>query len=180
MPLQERENTLRSLPGMSYKFQPREVRLIGSDGTQQGVVTLSDAFKRADDVGLDLVCVAPKSHPPVCKIIDHGKYKYEKKKSENEAKKKQHVVQLKEVKLRPKIGNHDLEVKLKNVRKFIGEGNRVKISMRFRGREHAHREVGADIIKNILKDLEDICKPYDYLRQEGRDLMVIVVPLPKP
>jgi translation initiation factor IF-3 len=164
---------------MSHKFQPREVRVIGSNGEQKGVLLLREAFREADNVGLDLVCVAPKSNPPVCKIIDHGKFKYDKKKTENENKKKQKVVQTKNIKFRPKIGEHDRQVKLDRIKKFLAEGNRVKLIMTFRGRENIHKNVGAEIIYGVVDEVKNLCKPEGKLELEGRALVVTLIPLRK-
>lgn len=166
----------RALPGMSHKFQPKEVRVIDNEGEQKGIIPLAAAFKMADELGLDLVCVAPKSQPPVCKIMDYGKFKYEKKKAEKESKKKQHTVQVKSVKFRPKIGDHDLDVKLKKVTKFLEEGNRVKLVMMFRGRENVHKDVGAEILYDVLDKVEALGKPEGNLQLEGRNISVIIAP----
>ena len=150
----------RSAPVEQFRVNHRiripRVRVIGSDGGQIGIVDTQEALKLARDEGLDLVEISPKAVPPVCKIMDYGRFKYEEKKKANEAKKKQVVVKVKEVKLRPKTEEHDYETKLRHVREFIEEGNKAKITIMFRGREITHRELGTAILDDVMTDTKDI------------------------
>jgi len=155
------------------------VRVIGHDGEQIGVLPLREAIAKAEAVDLDLVMISPNATPPVCKVMDYGKYKYEQSKKANEAKKKQHVIQIKEVKVRASTDQHDLEVKLKQVRKFLGEGNKVKLSLRFRGREMAYTNRGADQLKNIAEQVADLGKAEKMPNLEGRQMIMIIAPLKK-
>jgi len=142
-------------------------------------VKLEQAIAKAEAVGLDLVLMSPNAKPPVCKIIDYGKYKYEQSKKANEAKKKQHVIQIKEVKVRASTDQHDLEVKLKRVVKFLEQGNKVKLSVRFRGREMAYTERGADQLKHIAEEVKELGKPDKMPKLEGRQMIMILNPLKK-
>ncbi len=155
------------------------MRVIGHDGEQVGVLPLSQAIAKAEEVGLDLVLMSPNAKPPVCKIIDYGKYKYEQSKKANEAKKKQHIIQIKEVKVRASTDQHDLDVKLKRVRKFLEQGNKVKLSVRFRGREMAYTERGAEQLRHIAEQVKDLGKPEKVPNLEGRQMIMIVAPLKK-
>jgi len=152
------------------------VRVIGHDGEQIGILKLAQAIAKAEEAGLDLVLMSPNAKPPVCKIIDYGKYKYEQSKKANEAKKKQHVIQIKEVKVRASTDQHDLDVKLKQVRKFLEQGNKVKLSVRFRGREMAYTERGAEQLKHIAEQVEDLGKPEKIPNLEGRQMIMIIAP----
>jgi translation initiation factor IF-3 len=151
------------------------VRLIDADGTQLGVVTIKDALSKADDAGLDLVEISPNAEPPVCKILDYGKYKYEMQKKASEARKKQKVIETKELKLRPGIDEHDYQVKLRAGRRFLEDGNKVKFTLRFRGREMAHQELGMDVLRRMQSDLADIGKTELAPRLEGRQVMMVLV-----
>ncbi|MFH1594706.1 MAG: translation initiation factor IF-3 [Candidatus Omnitrophota bacterium] len=137
---------------VNARIRVQSVRLVGEDGKQSGVVDTRDALKMAEDVGLDLVEVAPNVTPPVCRIMDYSKFKYEQEKREREAKKKQHVTHLKELKIGPKIEEHDYRVKLHHLEKFLKRGDKVKISMRFRGRQMAHVDLGRSILDKLIKD----------------------------
>jgi translation initiation factor IF-3 len=141
-----------------------------------GVVTRNEALDMATDAGLDLVEIAPNADPPVCKILDFGKYKYEEQKKKNEAKKKQKVIEVKEVKFRPSIDDHDYDVKMRSMLKFIGEGDKVKVTMRFRGRELAHQEIGMDVLMRVKGDLDTIAKVEQFPRMEGRQMTMVVSP----
>jgi translation initiation factor IF-3 len=152
------------------------IRLIGSDGEMVGVVGIQEAISKAAEAGLDLVEISPNAEPPVCKILDYGKYKYEQQKKANEAKKKQKVVEVKELKLRPTIEKHDFEVKLKKARKFIEDGNKVKFTLRFRGREMSHIELGMNVLKQYQTELEDIAKAELEPKTEGRQMIMILGP----
>ena len=153
-----------------------EVRLVGADGEQIGIVKTSDALTRAYDVGLDLVEVAPMAKPPVCKIMDYGKYKYEQLKKQKMAKKKQHNVTMKEIKLSPRIDQHDLDVKLKHARKFIEAKNRVKFSMFFRGREMAYIDNGKVILDKVAEELSDVAMIEKEAKLEGRRYIMYLAP----
>ena len=134
------------------------MRLIDHEGEQVGIVSIEEARERAADVGLDLVEVAPEARPPVCKLMDYGKFRYEAQRKAREARKKQHVTQLKEVKMRPGIEDHDYDFKTRHARRFIEEGNKVKLTMMFRGRQMSHPELGLEVLKRVVADLEDIAK----------------------
>jgi len=152
------------------------VRLVDERGEMVGVVLRNEALDMAADAGLDLVEVAPNADPPVCKILDFGKFKYEEQKKKNEAKKKQKVIEVKEIKLRPSIDDHDYDVKMRSVTKFIGEGDKVKVTMRFRGRELAHQELGMNVLMRVKDDLDEIAKVEQFPRMEGRQLTMVVSP----
>lgn len=141
-----------------------------------GVVTLEDALAKASDAGLDLLEVSPNAAPPVCKLIDYGKYRYEQQKKANVARKKQKIIQLKELKMRPTIEEHDYQVKMKAARKFLDAGDKVKFTMRFRGREVAHQDVGMEVFNRIKDDLEGLIKIESHARMEGRQMIMIVAP----
>jgi translation initiation factor IF-3 len=164
---------------INHEIEAAEVRVIGHDGEQIGVVKLAQAITKAEAVGLDLVLMSPNAKPPVCKIIDYGKYKYEQSKMANAAKKKQHVIQIKEVKVRASTDQHDLDVKLKRVVKFLEQGNKVKLSVRFRGREMAYTERGADQLKHIAEEVKELGKPDKMPKLEGRQMIMILNPLKK-
>jgi len=153
--------------------------VIGSDGEQIGVLPLAQAVGRAQDEGLDLVMMSPNAEPPVCKIMDYGKFKYEQSKKANLAKKRQHVMQVKEVKVRASTDQHDLDVKLNNARKFLKSGNKVKLTMRFRGREMVYASRGAEQLKNIAEQLQDLGKVEHMPNMEGRQMIMVIGPLKK-
>jgi translation initiation factor IF-3 len=153
-----------------------ELRLVDERGEMVGVVSRNEALDMAADAGLDLVEIAPNADPPVCKILDFGKYKYEEQKKKNEAKKKQKVIEVKEVKFRPSIDDHDYDVKMRSMQKFIGEGDKVKVTMRFRGRELAHQELGMDVLMRVKGDLDGVAKVEQFPRMEGRQMTMVVSP----
>jgi translation initiation factor IF-3 len=155
------------------------VRVVGPNGEQLGVLTIEQALARAQEDVLDLVEVNPMSKPPVCKIMDYGKFKYEEKKKASEAKKKQVVVHLKEVKLRPKTEEHDYEFKVRNVKRFLEEGNKARITIMFRGREITHREQGQHILEDVMKDTKEVGVVEQAPRMEGRQMYMILAPTPK-
>tara|TARA_R110002050_G_scaffold19460_1_gene56004 strand:- start:166 stop:606 length:441 start_codon:yes stop_codon:yes gene_type:complete len=144
-----------------------------------GVVPTRDAIQRAVQAGLDLIEVSPNAEPPVCKILDFGKYKYELQKKKNEAKKKQKIVEVKEVKFRPMIGEHDFQIKLKAVFKFLGEGNKVKISLRFKGREMAHQQLGMKIFDRIQEEVTEMGTVENRPKFEGRQIIMLINPIKK-
>jgi translation initiation factor IF-3 len=151
------------------------VRLIDADGGQVGVVDIGVALSHANEAGLDLVEIAPQAKPPVCKIIDYGKFRYDQSKKEKDARKKQHTVQVKKVRMSPNIDLHDLNVKLNMVKKFLGEGNRVKITMFMRGRQAARPEMAKDILERVIEELSDISKPEGTPKLEGRSFMTVTL-----
>jgi translation initiation factor IF-3 len=140
-----------------------------------GVVDLHSAIGKAQSFGLDLVEISPNAEPPVCKIMDYGKYKYELKKKLNDAKKKQKIVEIKEIKLRPTIGEHDLQIKIKQIKKFIEEGEKVKITLRFKGREITHNEIGLNLVNKVIDELQDIAKAESPAKLEGKQILVMLV-----
>ncbi|MCL2259253.1 MAG: translation initiation factor IF-3 [Cystobacterineae bacterium] len=161
------------------RIRAREVRVVGAQGEQLGVLTLEAALAHAAQEGLDLVEVNPMAKPPVCKIMDYGRFKYEEKKKANETKKKQVVVKVKEIKLRPKTEEHDYEFKVRNVRSFVEEGNKAKVTIMFRGREITHRDRGQAVLDEVAKDLADIAVLETPPRMEGRQMFMILAPNPK-
>ena len=153
-----------------------EVRVIDEDGEQLGVLETRDAIRRAREKGLDLVEVAPNAEPPVCRIIDYGKFQYEAKKKANEAKKKQVVITVKEVKFRPGTDDHDYDYRMKHAREWLTEGDKVKATIWFRGREMTHRELGARILEKLEHDLQDIAEVEARPRMEGNQMFIILAP----
>jgi len=141
-----------------------------------GVVTIQEALTLADQAGLDLVEVAAQADPPVCKILDYGKFRYEEQKKKAEARKNQKIVEIKEIKIRPNIDDHDYEVKLRNARRFLEEGDKVKVTLRFRGREMAHQALNSSVIERMRGDLEDIARVEQFPRTEGRQTMMVLGP----
>lgn len=152
------------------------VRLIDSDGSQVGVVPLEEARQRAVELDLDLVEVAPTARPPVCRIMDYGKFKYRENKKAREAKKKQHVIQMKELKLRSKIDEHDLQFKLRHARKFLEKHDKVKVTMVFRGREVVHKDLGERILKRVYDEVSDLAVQEGDIKMEGRNMILILTP----
>ena len=163
-------------PRINEHIRVREVRLIDETGQNVGVVATIDARQRASDAGLDLVEVSPDAAPPVCKILDFGKYKYQEQKKAAEARKNQKVVEIKEIKMRPGIDDHDYDVKMRSIKRFFEEGDKVKITLRFRGREMAHTELGMDVLKRVKVDLETLAKVESEPRFEGRQMVMILAP----
>jgi translation initiation factor IF-3 len=155
------------------------VRVVGPENEQIGVIETSEALKMAIEKGLDLVEVVPDSRPPVCKIMDYGKFKYEQNRAAKAAKKKQHQMQLKEVKMRPKIEDHDYDFKLKHAREFLAQRDKVKFTVTFRGREMAHQELGYKIIEQVLQDLADVAVVEQSPRAEGRTVSLVLSPKPQ-
>ncbi len=154
-----------------------EIRLIDHENENRGVVDPRDALEMAMEVGLDLVEISPNAVPPVCKIMDFGKYKYEQQKKAAEAKKKQKVTEVKEIKLRPNIDDHDYGVKMRSMRKFLDEGDKVKVTLRFRGREMAHQNLGRSLLERVKTDVEDLGKVESMPKMEGRQMTMMVGPL---
>ena len=137
---------------------------------------MDDALDRAEEASLDLVEIAPEAKPPVCKILDYGKFKYEAQKKANEARKKQKVIDVKEIKMRPNIDHHDYDVKMRAMNKFLGEGDKVKVTLRFRGREMAHQELGLKVLERVRDDLGNVSKVEQFPKMEGRQMTMVVVP----
>ncbi|MFN3688457.1 translation initiation factor IF-3 [Salinarimonas sp.] len=154
----------------------REVQLIDQDGQNRGVVAFFDALRIAEEVGLDLVEIAPNSEPPVCKLLDYGKFRFDQQKKASEARKKQKTVEVKEIKLRPAIDKHDYETKMKNVRRFFEEGDKVKITLRFRGREMAHQDLGLKLLERVKEETQEIAKVELEPQLEGRQMIMILAP----
>ena len=153
-----------------------EVRLIGSDGDNVGVVSPEKALELSEEAGLDLVEISPNASPPVCKIMDYGKYKYEQQKRESEARKNQKIIEVKEIKFRPGTDIHDYEVKMRSVTKFLEKGDKVKITMRFRGREMAHQELGRELLERVAADIEAYGKIENIPKMEGRQMTMMIGP----
>ncbi|NLL71383.1 MAG: translation initiation factor IF-3 [Epulopiscium sp.] len=160
---------------VNEQIRDKEVRLIDVDGTQLGVVNAKEAQRMANERNLDLVKIVPNANPPVCKIIDYGKYKFEQTKREKEAKKKQKVINVKEVRLSPNIGEHDLNTKIKQAEKFLKNGDKVKVTIRFRGREMAHTQVGKEILDEIAKTLSEVGTIDKPAKMEGRNMVMYLM-----
>ena len=152
------------------------MRLIGAEGGNVGVVDREAALRMADEAGLDLVEISPNADPPVAKILDYGKYKYEEQKKKNEARKKQKIIEVKEIKLRPNIDVHDYDVKMRNMKRFLEDGDKVKVTLRFRGREMAHTEIGHRLLDRVKADFELIAKVEQEPKPEGRQIIMVVAP----
>lgn len=161
---------------VNRRIRAREVRLIDPDGKQVGVVPIREALETAEAHGLDLVEVAPHVNPPVCRVMDYGRYKYEQKKKHQEAKGRQSGYQVKEVKVRPRTGEHDLQVKLRHIRRFLENRDKVKVSLMFRGREMAYRDMGSDLLQRIVEETSDFSNVEQEMRQEGRHMYMVLAP----
>ncbi|MCR5667691.1 MAG: translation initiation factor IF-3 [Lachnospiraceae bacterium] len=159
---------------INEQIRDREVRVISSDGEQLGIMSARDAYKLAQEQDLDLVKVSPNAKPPVCKIIDYGKYRYEMARKEKEAKKKQKTIEMKEIRLSPNIDSNDLNTKMNNARKFLAKGNKVKVTLRFRGREMAHIQSSKHILDDIAKSMEDVATVEKAPKQEGRSISMVL------
>jgi translation initiation factor IF-3 len=159
------------------RIEAPQVRLIGAEGEMIGVVPLREALARADEAGLDLVEVSPTADPPVCKILDYGKFKYEAQKKANAARKKQRVIEVKEIKMRPGIDDNDYGIKMKKVREFLDEGDKVKVTMRFRGREMAHQHIAMEILEKVRSAVTDLGKVEQMPKLEGRQMIMVMAPL---
>ena len=163
-------------PRTNQQITASEVRVISSTGKQLGIISIREALNHAEDEGFDLVEVSPDAKPPVCKIIDYGKLKYREQKSKKEAKKKQKTKKIKEIKMRPGIDTHDYQVKVKALNKFIQGGNKVKVSMRFRGREMEHQNLGFNLLKKLTEEVSEYAKVEVHPKGEGRQIMMVLVP----
>ena len=166
----------RDGPRVNDEIRAPQVRLIDQDGEMQGVMTARDAWLRAQSVGLDLLEISPNAEPPVVKILDFGKYKYEQQKKKNEAKKKQKVIEIKEIKVRPNIDENDYQVKLRAMNSFIEEGDKVKVTLRFRGREMAHQEIGVRVLERIRSEMDPTSKVEQMPRMENRQMVMVLTP----
>ena len=163
-------------PKANERIKALDVQVIGSEGNNLGTMPLKKAIQLAKDEGLDLIEISPNANPPVCKIMDMGKYKYDLQKKANQAKKKQKIVSLKEIKLRPGTEIHDYNFKIKNAKKFITKGDKVKFTVKFKGREMQHVELGKDLMKRIIEDTKDIGKVETHPKFEGRQMIMIIQP----
>jgi len=165
-------------PRINRRIRIPQVRVIDVDGTQVGILPTPEALALAEERGLDLVEVSPKARPPVCKIMDYGKYMYQLNKRAKEAKKRQHVTHLKEIKMRPKIEPHDYDFKTRHAREFLAEGDKVKCTVIFRGRELAHKELGRRLMERAIEDLSDVANVEVSIRSEGRSMTMVLSPKP--
>lgn len=167
---------VREGPRINREIVARTVRLVGASGEMIGVVSLRDAFDAAANAELDLVEIAPQAEPPVCKILDYGRFRFEEQKKANEARKKQKIIELKELKLRPNIDDHDYDVKMRAAQRFLEEGDKVKLTMRFRGREMAHQDLGMNVLIRVRDQFQDIAKVEQMPRMEGRMMVMVIAP----
>ena len=163
-------------PRINDEIRAREVHLIDKDGANKGVTEIEAAIAMAQEAGLDLVEVAPNADPPVCKILDFGKWKYQEEKKKNAARKKQRVIEVKEIKLRPGIDAHDFEIKMRSMTRFLEEGDKVKVTLRYRGREMAHQEIGTKLLDKVKSDVAAIAKVEQDARFEGRQVVMVLAP----
>jgi len=163
-------------PRVNDRIRAPEIRLIGPEGENHGVVTPAAAMRIAEEAGLDLVEISPNASPPVCKVMDFGKYKYETQKRESEARKKQKTIEIKEIKFRPNTDIHDYQVKLKNVIRFLENGDKVKVTLRFRGREMAHQDLGRNLLERVAEDVKELGKVENMPKMEGRQMIMMIGP----
>jgi translation initiation factor IF-3 len=170
------EAPTRDGPRVNREINVRTVRLVAANGDMVGVVGIRDALIAAEEAGLDLVEIAPNADPPVCKILDYGKFKYETQKKAAEARKKQKVIEVKEIKLRPSIDDNDYDVKMRAARRFLEEGDKVKVTMRFRGREMAHQDIGMTVLMRVRDELDSMSKVEQMPRLEGRQMVMVIAP----
>ncbi|MBQ3548895.1 MAG: translation initiation factor IF-3 [Oscillospiraceae bacterium] len=161
---------------LNEEINDREIRLIGEDGEQLGIMSSDEALNIADERGLDLVKISPQAVPPVCKLMNYGKFRFEQSKREKEAKKNQHVVEIKEIRMSPGIDVGDFNTKLKNAQKFLSDGNRVKVSVRFRGREMAHTEIGKDLLEKFAEQCAEVSTMEKSAKMEGRNMSIFLAP----
>ncbi len=163
-------------PRINEEIQVREVQLIDQEGKNRGNIPIQEALNVALEAGLDLVEIAPNVSPPVCKILDYGKFKYQEQKKAAEARKKQKIVEIKEIKFRPMIDDHDYDVKMRSMKRFFGEGDKVKVTLRFRGREMAHQELGFKLLDRVRGDLTTLAKVEQEPKFEGRQMVMVLAP----
>ena len=166
----------REGPRVNNEIDARNVRLVDENGEMVGVVSLREGLEMAREAGLDLVEVSPNADPPVCKILDFGKFKYESQKKKAEARKKQKVIEVKEIKLRPNIDENDYMVKMRSMKKFLEEGDKVKVTLRFRGREMAHQDIGMRVLDRVREELDELAKVEQFPRMEGRQMVMVMAP----
>ena len=166
----------RDGPRVNDEITATSIRLVDERGEMKGVVTLREALDKAVEAGLDLVEIAPTADPPVCKILDYGKFKYEEQKKKNEARKKQKVIEIKEIKLRPTIDDNDYNIKMRAMLRFLEEGDKVKVTLRFRGRELAHQDLGMAVLVRVRDDLDPVAKVEQMPKMEGRQMVMVVAP----
>lgn len=164
-------------PRTNQEIRVREVQLIDQDGQNLGVTPTEDALRMAEEAGLDLVEISPNSSPPVCKILDYGRYKYLSQKKAAEARKSQKIVEVKEIKMRPNIDTHDYEVKMRNMKRFFDEGDKVKVTLRFRGREMAHQDLGIALLNKVRDETAEFAKVESHPRLEGRQMVMVLAPI---
>ncbi|HIJ43064.1 MAG: translation initiation factor IF-3 [Rhodospirillales bacterium] len=167
---------VREGPRVNKSIDALNIRVVDANGEMVGVVSVEEGIKMAYDAGLDLVEVSPNADPPVCKILDYGKFKYEKQKKQHDARKKQKTIDVKEIKMRPSIDVHDYDVKMRNVRRFLGDGDKVKITIRFRGREMAHQELGMQMLDRVREELAELTKVEQFPKLEGRMMTMVIAP----
>src|SRR5690242_20577010 len=163
-------------PRVNEDIYARTIFLVGDDGHKFGEIGTDEARATAEEKGFDLVEVSPQAKPPVVKLMDYGKYKYEQQKKQNEGRKKQKVIEIKEIKMRPTIDDHDYDTKMKAMQRFFGEGDKVKVTLRFRGREMAHQHLGMELLRRIQSDTETYAKLEQYPKMEGRQMMMVLAP----
>ena len=163
-------------PRTNREIRAREVQLIDAEGQNRGVVTLAEALAVAEEAGVDLVEIVPNANPPVCKVLDYGKFRFTEQKKAAEARKKQKIVEIKEIKLRPGIDDHDYEVKMKAMRRFFEEGDKVKVTLRFRGREMAHQDIGYRLLQRVKEETSTIAKVEAEPSMEGRQMIMVLAP----
>jgi translation initiation factor IF-3 len=175
-PSQETAPSRDSGPRVNNQINVAQVRLVLADGSMHGVVSAREAMNMATEAGLDLVEISPTAVPPVCKILDYGKFKYEDQKRKAEARKKQKVIEVKEIKMRPGIDIHDYEVKMRAIHRFLEEGDKVKVTLRFRGREMVHQELGVKVLDRVRTDLDAVAKVESSPRLEGRQMIMVIAP----
>jgi translation initiation factor IF-3 len=161
---------------VNYEINVPQVRLVGPDGEMIGIVSAREAMARAEDTGFDLVEISPNADPPVCKLLDFGKFKYEQQKKKNEARKKQKIIEVKEIKLRPNIDDHDYDVKMRAATGFLDEGDKVKVTMRFRGREMMHQDLGMNVLMRVKEQLDPLAKVEQTPQLEGRQMTMVLAP----
>ena len=167
---------VKSGPRYDNMIQSEKVRVIDEAGENLGVMYTKEAIEQANDAGLNLVEVSPNADPPVCKFLDVGKYRYEAQKKANQARKTQKTQEIKEIKMRPNIDTHDYDVKMRNVNRFLEDGDKVKITLRFRGREMSHQELGMDLLRRVQADVTEVAKVEAYPRLEGRQMVMVLAP----
>ena len=163
-------------PRVNEQIEAEKVRVVNADGEMVGVISKEEGIEIAFEAGLDLVEVSPNADPPVCKVLDYGKYKYEAQKKANEARKKQKVIDVKEIKMRPGIDAPDYQVKMRSVRRFLDEGDKVKMTIRFRGREMAHQELGMKVLDRVREDVDELAKVEQFPKSEGRLMIMVIAP----